>query len=382
MNSPFPDSCETLLGAMIAVDTVNPGFGGHYDGQARLVEHLERWARTLGLATRRLPVTAGLENLMVVAEGEPGTPWLLFDSHLDTVSTAGMEIPPLTMTKRDGRYYGRGTCDTKGSGAAMLWALADFARQKERKQTVAVLFTIDEEHGMTGARAFAQDHLPALLPKLRGIVVGEPTGLRPVVATNGILRWKMRTRGIAAHSSDPSRGRSAISAMMRVIDAFETRYIPTITAAHPLAGRAAASINVIRGGTQVNIIPDECTVECDRRLAPGETTESVLTACKAALLNSAPVEYAEIYSVPPLHEELSKAFVRSLEPAFTGTGLSTVHAGAPYATNASIYADKGAPVLVAGPGEAAQAHSRDEWVAAEQLADAVKLYRAMMGLAP
>lgn len=381
MCSSPPDSCETLLARMVAVDTVNPAFGGPAGGPARLVEALERWARAWDLSTRRLPVADGLDNLLVVADAGPEAPWMLFDSHLDTVSVAGMTVAPFEVSGGENRLHGRGTCDTKGSGAAMLWALADFARSGSRRQTAAVLFTIDEESGMTGARAFARDHLPALRARLRGIVVGEPTGLRPVVATNGVLRWQMRTRGIAAHSSDPSRGRSAISAMMRVVDAFEARYAPGLTATHPLTGNAAASLNVIRGGTQVNVIPDACVVECDRRLVPGEDAAAALAACEALMPEPAVIARESVYAVPPLCEDESTAFVRGLAPAFARAGLPFVRSGAPYVTNGSIYA-AGAPVLVTGPGEAAQAHSKDEWVGTEQLARAVKLYRAIMDLTP
>ena len=129
---------------------------------------------------------------------------------------------------------------------------------------------------MGGARAFARDDLPRLLPRLRGIVVGEPTLLRPIVAHNGVIRWRTTTRGVAAHSADPSRGRSAIAAMVKVIGALESGFIPLATRSHPLTGRAAASINVIRGGTAVNIIPPSCEIHCDRRTAPGEDAAQVL----------------------------------------------------------------------------------------------------------
>lgn len=380
MHSSPPDSCETLLARMVAVDTVNPAFGGPAGGQARLVDALECWARAWGLDAQRLPVAPGLDNLLLVADAGPQAPWVLFDSHVDTVTVAGMTVAPFELSGGENRLHGRGTCDTKGSGAAMLWALAGYARSAARRQTAAVLFTIDEESGMTGARAFARDRLPALCPKLRGIVVGEPTGLRPVVATNGVLRWEIHTRGIAAHSSDPSRGRSAISAMMRVVDAFETRYAPGVTAAHPLTGRAAASLNVIRGGTQVNVIPDACVVECDRRLVPGEDAEAALAACAAMMPEAAAIERESVYAVPPLREDGGEAFVRWVEPAFARAGLPFVRSGAPYVTNGSIYAAAGAAVLVTGPGEAAQAHSKDEWVSVEQLAGAAKLYRAIMDL--
>ena len=374
----IPDSCVTLHARMVAQETVNPAFGGLPDGQSKLVGLLETWSRSWGLVTRRLPVGDGNENLLIIAEGPTASPGLLFDSHLDTVAITGMTVAPLTAHEVNGRIYGRGTCDTKGSGAAMLWALAEFARQPKRTQTVALLFTTDEEVGMAGARAFARDQLPAMLPNLRGIVVGEPTLLLPVVATNGILRWRTRTRGVAAHSSDPSRGRSAISAMMRVVDAFEGSYAPNVNRKHPLTGKSAASINVIRGGNQVNVIPDECSIEVDRRLVPGETTEAAEAEMRQALAAFPEAEHDRFYSVPPLEEAAAAEFVRSLEPAFCTVGLPFVRGGAGYVSNGSIYAQAGAKIVVLGPGDIAQAHSKDEWLARVQLEAAVSLYLSLM----
>ena len=118
--------------------------------------------------------------------------------------------------------------------------------------------------------------LKEFLPKVRGVIVGEPTLLRPVVAHNGVIRWRTITRGRAAHSSDPSKGVSAISAMLRVVETLESKYVPSVTRTHPMTGRAAASVNTIRGGTAVNIIPAVCEIECDRRTVPGETAEQIL----------------------------------------------------------------------------------------------------------
>jgi len=176
-------------------------------------------------------------------------PWLLFESHLDTVAVDGMTIEPFAAERRDGRLWGRGACDTKGTGAAMLWALQRYVRASERESAaasaerrpnnVALLFTTDEEITMTGVRSFAandarglfrsigasslehraphqaphqaEDHggrqakqpgeeppSPAL-GDLAGVVVGEPTWLKPVTAHNGVIRWRVTTRGVAAH---------------------------------------------------------------------------------------------------------------------------------------------------------------------------------------
>jgi acetylornithine deacetylase len=361
---------------MVSFETVNTNFGGPAGGEARLVGHLETLAHQWGLQTRRFPVgAAGAFNLLVTTEVSSQAEWLLFESHLDTVSVDGMTVPPFQLTAMGDRLHGRGTCDTKGSGAAMLWALKEFARTTVRARNAGVVFTVDEEGGMEGARAFAREL--ASFPRLRGIVVGEPTQLRPVVAHNGALRWRTITRGVAAHSADPSKGRSAIRAMVAVMAALEEKFIPLANRSFPLTGRAAASINVIRGGAAVNVIPDYCEILCDRRLVPGETADEILAARDAALVGLA-VEHDGLYLAPPLPPENSAVLHAWLQSTLTTLGLDPAAVGAPYATEASYFAAAGAQVIVLGPGHLAQAHTRDEWLDRRALAKATELYSALL----
>jgi len=363
---------------MVSFETVNPEYGGPVGGEARLATHLESLAAQWGLQSRRYPVSENRFNLVVTCEAAPGSEWLLLESHLDTVAVEGMTVAPFTLTAREEKLHARGSCDTKGSGAAMLWALKEYATQANRPRHAGVLFSVDEETRMTGAQSFAADALKDF-PKLRGLIVGEPTQLRPVVAHNGALRWRSTTRGVAAHSSDPTKGRSAIAAMLPVIAALESKFIPLATRDFPLTGRAAASINVIRGGSAVNIIPDRCEILCDRRLVPGENAIDVLAQRDAALAGLA-VEHDEQYLAAPLPPGNSNALHDWMQPAFSACDLDATPRGAAYATNASHYAAAGAPVLVLGPGDIAQAHTKDEYLERSQLLGAVTLYGAMLRL--
>lgn len=377
---PPPASCEALLAQLVSFETVNPSFGGPVGGEARLAAHLETLAAHWGLRTRRCPVPAAgphAFNLLITHEVAPRAEWLLFESHLDTVSLDGMSVPPLQLTARGERLHGRGACDTKGTGASMLWALKEYARTGGGSRNAGIIFSIDEEARMEGAQAFAGTELKGFLPRLRGIIVGEPTELRPVIAHNGALRWRTITRGVAAHSADPTKGKSAISAMVRVIDALETKFIPLANRAFPLTGKAAASINVIRGGAAANIIPEYCEIICDRRLVPGETAAGVLAERDAALAGLA-VEHDGEYLAPPLPPENSAALHAWLQPALAAAGLDPSAVGAPYATNASHYAAVGAQVLVLGPGSIAQAHTHDEWLDRSALAQATSLYGSFL----
>jgi acetylornithine deacetylase len=377
------DTCPDLLRAMVGFETVNSNITGKPDAERALAEYLETRATAMGLATQRLAVAGESFNLLVTHQVDPAAPWLQFESHLDTVSIAGMTVDPLAAKIENGRMYGRGACDTKASGAAMLWALRRYA-QAPGATNIALLFSIDEEVSKGGVKAFTQVQLPHLAWRPVGAIVGEPTMLRPIVAHNGIVRWPIRTRGVAAHSADPSRGSSAISMMVKVIEAIETRYIPSITATHALTGKAQCSINQITGGVASNIIPEHCEIRLDRRVVPGEDSSAVLPAVESVLdelrREHPHVEVAQDqpFLDPPLDPAGGEAFAAVVQRALANMQLPNDFEGAPYGTDASNFDAAGIPAVVLGPGDIAQAHTHDEWIELDQVDLAVEVYENLM----
>ena len=373
---------------MIGVDTVNSPERPHPERELAL--YLETLAASWGLQTQRCPVTLDNFNLLITCTVDPNAEWLLFDSHLDTVTVSGMTINPWVAHCEEGRLFGRGACDTKGSGAAMLWALRRYAQAPRRGLNIGLLFSIDEEAGMTGAESFTHGKLREMANHSRicGIIVGEPTLMRPIIAHGGLVRGKIITRGRAAHSSDPSKGKSAISKMVKVIESFETSYIPNVTARHPLAGKAAASINVIHGGAQVNIIPDYCEIEFDRRLMPGETVAAVSSELEQLIesLTEGKSEFEAIkletkFTLEPLNPLGSEKLAHLVAMALEKRGLNATSTGAPWATNASHYSTR-IPSIVIGPGDITQAHTSNEWISLSQLALAESIYFDLMSAEP
>ena len=192
---------------------------------------------------------------------------LLFDVHQDTVPTDGMTIAPFDPRIEGGRLYGRGSCDIKGGMAAMLVAVARLCRERPPGAASVVLAcTVDEEFTHTGSSHLAgTDHGADLA------IVAEPTLLDLVHCHKGALRWKIRTQGVACHSSTPQLGVNAIYRMGRVLDAL-VGYAGALAAAtpDPIVGPPSLSVGRIEGGQSVNIVPDWCEIEIDRRLIPGE----------------------------------------------------------------------------------------------------------------
>ncbi len=380
----YHDSCESLLQSMVGFDTVNSAISGKPDAERALSLYMEGQAQAMGLDTRRLPATGEGFNLLVTHQVDRKAPWLLFESHLDTVSVDGMTVDPFEGRIADGRMYGRGTCDTKGTGAAMLWALLRYSR-RSGPNNVAILFTLDEEVGKTGVRTFVASQLPDLDWRPAGVIVGEPTRLQAVVAHNGVVRWRIRTEGVAAHSSNPGRGRSAIRMMTEVIEALEERYIARLASEHPLTGRAQCSINLISGGAQINMIPEHCEIHVDRRVVPGEDPDTVIPAVERVLeeLRSESPELTVVQETPdmvdnPLDPAGANAFGAFAATVLNSMGLPDGLSGVGYGTDASSFSRAGIPAVVLGPGDIAQGHTADEWIELEQLRAGVEVYYNLM----
>src|SRR4029434_6869995 len=203
-------------------------------------------ARAVGMECEYAPVLPGRSNLIVrLAPARKARCSILLAPHLDTVG--GLELPGnlLTPVVREGRLFGRGACDTKGSVAAMFSALCAVAREQPRSETEIVFVgLVDEESGQAGSRKLAADRFRADLA-----IVGEPTQLRVVTAHKGVLWLKLTTTGKAAHGARPELGRNAVHTMSRIVDALETDYAARLRRhKHPLLGRATINVGAISGG--------------------------------------------------------------------------------------------------------------------------------------
>lgn len=383
-----PNSVLDLLIEMISFDTVNEHISERHFPEKKMMEQIESYALQWGFQVSRLPIANASANstfnLLITYEVRKDAPWLLFESHADTVDVKNMTVNPFVAEVIDGKLYGRGACDTKGSGASMLWALQRYSQGADKPNNIALLFVTDEEISKTGATAFIEKQLSKLSWKPVGVIVGEPTMCRLVVAHNGVLRWKIRTKGVAAHSSNPANGKSAISAMAKVILEFERIYCAETKAIHPLTGRSACSVNTITGGSAVNIIPSVCEIEIDRRILPGEDPSEVRKSIQAVLDSislkdsSIELETSELFIDFPLDPLSNVDFSQQISKSLDSLGFSPELLGAGYGTDASTYSIAGLPAVVIGPGSIDQAHTKDEWIELQELDKAVVIYEQFM----
>lgn len=390
MSESLPESVVDLLQAMVRVDSVNGALTGKVRAEAELVALLQGYAERWAIDSTLLAVAGqpdSAKQLLLTVRGDSDRPWILFDSHLDTVAVDHMTIEPFGGLLSEDRVWGRGACDTKGTGAAMLWALRDYASQAshvDRPNNVAMLFSVDEEVGMTGVQSFIANDLDRLGDRPSLVVVGEPTEHIPVIAHNGCVRWALEMKGKAAHSAIPWEGRSAIRDMVTALGVLDQSYIDALDAEHELTGRAVASVNVIAGGNAPNIIPESCVCEIDRRLVPGEDPQAVLPAVAklldAVAANDPGFDYAQTLKVahPPLVPESSAAILPIVKQVLNHHGVRKPAVGAPFCTHAGYLASAGLPTLVLGPGSPHPAHTKDEWVSVDEIELGVRVYTALM----
>jgi len=356
---------EKLLRELIALPSVNPAFLPPKDrraGEHRMVEFLAATLVRAGLEVEFQSVQRGRANLLarVLPKGR-ARQRVLLAPHLDTVNATAEQFTP---QKRNGRLFGRGACDTKGSVAAMASALCELGKGRQRPVETEVVFAglVDEENGQAGSRALAASGFRADLA-----IVGEPTRLQVVTAHKGSLWLRLETRGKAAHGATPELGRNAVHAMARIVDLLETEYAARLRRRrHALLGWPTVSVGAISGGTQANIVPDHCSILVDRRTLPGETEAGVgreisallrQKGMRAALINGklAPCLPLETDSkLPPV-----AAFLRSVG--------QRKPVGVHYFCDASVLAHGGIPSVVFGPGDIAQAHTADEWISLRSL---------------
>ncbi|MDG1531058.1 MAG: ArgE/DapE family deacylase [Paracoccaceae bacterium] len=369
------ESLVADLSAMIRCASVNT-FGGATDigAEAAMADLYENMLRDLGLEIGSCEVTAGRRNVWGVLKGSGEGPTILLAGHMDTVGIDGYDNPFEPIVK-DGRIYGRGSCDMKAGLAAYL----EVVRYLQRSGTtlsgdLIIAGVIDEEHAMAGSRDFGING-----PKVDCAIVAEPSLLQISAAHKGQVLVTMKTKGLAAHSSMPDKGRNAVYHMAAVVGGLQ-EYANDLAVrdADPVCGKPSFNVGAIRGGDNACSVPDYCEIDIDRRTIPGESTAQVMQELEVVLeqvKRAVPdliCEIGEPYlDLPPLDTKMDDPVVMAMVEACTNV-LGQVSVSAfPGSTDAPNF---GCPAIICGPGDLAQCHSLNEYVAIDQIENAVRIY--------
>ncbi len=377
-----PTASIRRLRDLVAIPSVNPM--GREDlpadmvGEQRVAEYVCAALSRIGLDAR-LVGSAGRTSVIAEARAGKQAQTLLVASHLDTVPVDGMEIEPFDPVIRDGRLYGRGSCDTKSGMAALLEALERVLARGTLKRNVIVVGESDEEYRSAGAYDVLAD-LGGRRPDWA--IATEPTGLRLIHAHKGVVHARVCARGRACHSSDPTAGRNAIVLLARAILAIESSARIFVERPHPDLGAATLSIGVVRGGQAPNIVPDEAWLWVDRRTLPGEPPEAVKRELEDVLaragLSGEVVVDACREEKPPLGNAADSLAVQAMASALRSLDLEAAPGTVAFGTDAGVFSREGIPSVVIGPGSIALAHTAREFVPVDEVETMVRIFERLL----
>jgi acetylornithine deacetylase len=371
------DTIIPLIRRLIAHNTVSAR------SNAAFIEDVRSYLAGHGVVARIVPNQDGSKANLFATIGPEIPGGVALSGHTDVVPVEGQAwtTEPFTLTERDGLLLGRGTADMK-SFIAIALALVPAFKARRLKRPIHFCFSYDEEVGCLGVPSLLQ-LLGSELPKPALAIIGEPTSMRVVNAHKGVCAQVTTIIGRDGHSSAPHKGISAIALMARFM-AFLDKLADDLRR----AGESGAmpglefdppwttfNLGTIRGGTALNIIARECRLAWEFRPLPGVDAEAIFARAEAFLEEELrPVLRAEapeggivterICSVPALRPERQGA-AEALALQLTGLNSTTTAA---FGSEAGQFQDAGISAVMCGPGDIAQAHKPDEFIAIDQLA--------------
>lgn len=347
-------------------------------------EYLQEFLTGLGIASERQFVCKSDDgsrdrfNVTARIEGQdPNLPAYLYVGHIDVVpagNPAAWETPAFEPAIRDGKIYGRGSCDMKGSIACMLHLLECWQKAGVvPKRPLELLFNVDEEYRNRGMNRFLETK-----HRIHFAVVGEPTGHKIDLGHRGIMFISTSFHGRSAHASRPWLGVNAVEQATVFMNRVKEFSKVLAEREDPQLGPASLTTTVIHGGTKTNIIPESCVVETDRRLTVGETIEGAMEEVEAMIRDipgaatrlNAHLPVGWIEEDHPEIDHLKRSFreVNGEEPEVS-VFTATCEAGL-------LSRETGAPSVIFGPGDIAQAHQDNEFCALDSLKKAAGTFIA------
>ena len=363
-----------LLQQLVRIPSVNPDNspGTDLTGEAEIAEFLATWLRELGAEVELDEVRPGRPNLIARFAPLDGRPRIFLGPHLDTVGVGGMTIDPFSAEIRDGKIWGRGTSDTKGPMAAMLWGLKENASAlKDSPVAIDFVGFMGEESAQWGSIEFGEKYGK----DYEFAIAGEPTSLDVVHTTKGSLWATLRARGKAAHSSQPERGENAIMKLARALDQLERNLIPKLESfTHPVLGHSTMNVGVFHGGARPNIVPDFAEAEVDIRITPSLTQSGGALKHLTEALAGQDIEISAPGEKPPMETPADHPWIQRIQ----SVRADSKNVGAPWFSDASHLSDAGIPSVCMGPGSIDQAHTKDEFIAIADLEEGAAFFSRLV----
>jgi acetylornithine deacetylase len=361
-----------LLERLVSFDTTSR------NSNLSLIEFIRGYLDGFGVTYRVSTDALGQKANLHAVIGPQQAGGLALSGHVDTVPVDGQAWTgdPFALRRRDRRLYARGSCDMKGFVAACLSAVPDL-QSRPLVRPLHLFISYDEEVGCGGVQRLIKDMAESgLRPDL--CLVGEPSGMKPILAHKGKLNLDVTVRGLTGHSSEPSKGVNAVQAAgeaiawvarearrLAVEGPFEDGFDPPHTTIH--AG-------TMEGGTILNIIPERAAFTMEWRFIPGDSPHRRVDEMKAwigetiepamkAVHPACGFSYEIVLEMPGMALPADHALTTVVKQIAGSNSAGKVS----YGTEGGFFETAGIPTIICGPGDIAQAHQPDEWIAESEL---------------
>jgi acetylornithine deacetylase len=361
-----------LLARLVAFDTTSR------ESNLALIDfvgdYLDRFGVTYELVYNAQKTKANLFATI----GPTEVPGIVLSGHTDVVPVDGQAwtFPPFELSEEEGRLYGRGTADMKGYIACVL-AIVPQLTQNTLRMPVHIALSYDEEVGCLGVRSLLEV-LGSRPVKPLLCVIGEPTGLKPVLGHKGKVAMRCDVHGLACHSAHSPSGVNAIEYAAQLISEL-TRLGKALQAEELQDARfdppfSTVQVGVICGGTALNIVPEHCRFDFEVRSLPVQDPHHVINAMHAyaqhnllpamqAVSGLGDIRFTELSSYPGLDTSMHSQAAELIAQFCGSRAFGTVAFG----TEGGLFDQSGIAAVVCGPGSMAQGHKPDEFISIEQL---------------
>ncbi|RDW91823.1 hypothetical protein BP5796_01217 [Coleophoma crateriformis] len=369
-----------LTQALVQIDSSNPSLsreGGA--GEAAIADYISSWLNHRDIEVFRLEKRPGRPSVVGRVKGQGGGKSLLFNGHIDTVTTAGYAGEALAGELKDGSVFGRGAFDMKAGIAASLVALAH-AKTAVLRGDVIIAAVADEEYLSAGTEEFLEAGWTA-----DAAIVSEPTGLDMVLAHKGFVWFEVEIIGKAAHGSRPEYGVDAICNAGHFLVELDKHSRDILNGPpHPSLGTGSIHASLIQGGEEPSSYPASCTITVERRTVPGETPSTVEDEIQTILqqiqarVPDFQYDLRMGMSRSPYEVDKSNPFVlEAAKHIEIATGCPVVTRPEKFWTDCALLSEKGIPALLFGV-DGGGAHANVEWATVDSINKVADALRRLM----
>jgi acetylornithine deacetylase len=360
-----------LTQEFIRINSINPSLTPDGKGEVEIGTYVAEKLKELGLDVTTSEIAPGRVNAVGVLKGSGGGRSLLLNAHMDTVGVEDMSIDPFGGELREGRVYGRGAQDMKGSLAAMIAAAKAIVDAGIRlRGDLLITGVADEEHSSIGTEALVKEF------KADSAIVTEPTDMHICRAHRGFIWFEVETIGRAAHGSRYNEGIDANMRMGRFLAELEKLERELLQRkGHELAGPPSLHAALIQGGTEISKYAERCKLTIERRTVPGETIEAATAELQAIVDRLAKQDSTFKATVKatlwrePFEVREDADIVQIMDQALCKRlGHHPEHTGQTFWTDAALIAEAGMETVILGP-KGYGLHSAEEWVEMGSVSD-------------